>query len=37
VSLQYPANWDELTDEQKLAVAQGMADKLREGLRGPTP
>jgi hypothetical protein len=31
-SLQYPANWDELTDKQKLAVAQGRGDKLREGL-----
>ena len=33
VSLQYPRNWDELTEDQKLAVTQGMADTLREGLR----
>ena len=34
VALQYPANWDTLTDEQKMAVSRGIATELQRAL-GP--
>ena len=34
VALQYPANWDSLTEEQKMAVARGIATELQRAL-GP--
>ena len=35
VHLQYPDNWDELTEEQKLEVALEMAKILQEELAQP--
>ena len=33
VTLKYPANWDRLTDEEKVAAARGMAEELRNSLK----
>ncbi len=32
VAFRYPANYDELSDEEQLAIAMGMADALRKAL-----